>query len=93
MSSMRDNDVFSVAGEGRRKPPVRRYVCVCVCVCVLVVHSCLTVTSWTIGGHAPLSMEFSRQEYWSGYPFPSPGDLPDPEDLLVSCLAGRFFTV
>ena len=67
--------------------------CVCVCVCVLVVHSCLTVTSWTIGGHAPLSMEFSRQEYWSGYPFPSPGDLPDPEDLLVSCLAGRFFTV
>ena len=28
---------------------------------------------------APLSMEFSRQEYWSGFPFPSPGDLPDPE--------------
>ena len=35
-------------------------------------------TPWTIAGQAPLSMEFSRQEYWSGLPFPSPGDLPDP---------------
>ena len=33
---------------------------------------------WTIAHQAPLSMEFSRQEYWSGLPFPSPGDLPDP---------------
>ena len=33
---------------------------------------------WTIARQAPLSMEFSRQEYWSGLPFPSPGDLPDP---------------
>ena len=32
----------------------------------------------TVGCQAPLSMEFSRQEYWSGLPFPSPGDLPDP---------------
>ena len=77
---MRDNDVFSVAGEGRRKPPVHRYVCVCVCVCVCVSRSFVSdsVTSWTIAGHTPLSMEFSRQEYWNGYPFPSPGDLPDP---------------
>ena len=37
------------------------------------------VTLWTVVHHqAPLSMEFSRQEYWSGKPFPSPGDLPDP---------------
>ena len=33
---------------------------------------------WTVTHQAPLSMEFSRQEYWSGLPFPSPGDLPDP---------------
>ena len=38
----------------------------------------LFVALWTIVCQAPLSMEFSRQEYWSGLPFPSPGDLPDP---------------
>ena len=37
------------------------------------------MTSLTTVHQAPLSMEFSRQEYWSGLPFPSPGDLPDPE--------------
>ena len=37
----------------------------------------LFATPWTISYQAPLSMEFSRQEYWSGLPFPSPGDLPD----------------
>ena len=36
------------------------------------------VTLWTIAGQDPLSMRFSRQEYWSGLPFPSPGDLLDP---------------
>ena len=35
------------------------------------------VTPWTVACQAPLSMGFSRQEYWSGLPFPSPGDLPD----------------
>ena len=41
--------------------------------------SCLTlVTPWTVTHQAPLSMGFPRQEYWSGLPFPSPGDLPDP---------------
>ena len=45
----------------------------------LVAKSCLTlVTPWTVAHQAPLSMGFSRQEYWSGLPFPSPGDLPDP---------------
>ena len=38
----------------------------------------LFVTPWTVACQAPPSMEFSRQEYWSGLPFPSPGDLPDP---------------
>ena len=38
----------------------------------------LFVTPWTVAYQAPLSMGFSRQEYWSGLPFPSPGDLPNP---------------
>ena len=38
----------------------------------------LFVTPWTVAHQAPLSMGFSRQEYWSGLPFPSPGDLPNP---------------
>ena len=41
--------------------------------------SCPTLaTSWTVDCQAPLSMGFFRQEYWSGLPLPSPGDLPDP---------------
>ena len=38
----------------------------------------LFATPWPVAHQAPLSMGFSRQEYWSGLPFPSPGDLPDP---------------
>ena len=38
----------------------------------------LFATPWTVAHHAPLSMGFSRQEYWSGLPFPSPGNLPNP---------------
>ena len=38
----------------------------------------LFVAPWTVAYQAPPSMDFSRQEYWSGLPFPSPGDLPDP---------------
>ena len=37
-----------------------------------------TVIPWTVAHQAPLSVEFSRQEYWSGLPFPPPGDLPHP---------------
>ena len=50
-----------------------------------------SVTPWTITHQAPLSVEFSRQEYWSGFPFPSPGDLSDPRATSPT-LAGRFFT-
>ena len=54
------------------------------------------VTPWTIACQAPLSMEFSRQEYWSGLPGPPPGDLPDPGTEPVSLtspvLAGGFVT-
>ena len=38
-----------------------------------------SLTPWSIVHQAPLSMEFSRQEYWNRFPFPSPGDLPNPE--------------
>ena len=44
----------------------------------LLSHVRLLVTPWTVVYQAPQSMEFSRQEYWSGLPFPSPGDLPNP---------------
>ena len=45
----------------------------------LVTKLCLTlITPWTVACHSPLSMGFSRQEYRSGLPFPSPGHLPDP---------------
>ena len=54
------------------------------------------MTSWIIAGQAPLSMEFSRQEYWGGLSFSSPGDLPDPGIRLVSpaslALIGGFFS-
>ena len=41
-------------------------------------HIRLFVIPWTVARQAPLSTGFPRQEYWSGLPFPSPGDLPDP---------------
>ena len=55
--------------------------------------SVLFVTPRTTACQAPLSMEFSRQEYWSGLPFPPLGDLPDPGIKPLSlALAGGFFT-
>ena len=54
------------------------------------------VTPWTVAHQAPLSIKFSRHEYWSRLPFPSPGHLPDPgikpEFLASPALAGGFFT-
>ena len=50
----------------------------------------LFVIPWPVACRAPLSLGFSRQEYWSGQPFPSPGDLSDPG---ISCIAGRFFAI
>ena len=63
------------------------------------VRSCLIIsdsaTPWTVARQAPLSMGFSRQEYWSGLPRPPPGQLHDPEiepeSLLSPALAGGFF--
>ena len=45
-------------------------------------HVRLFATPWTIAHQAPPSMGFPRQEYWSGLPFPSPEDLPDPGSIL-----------
>ena len=61
---------------------------------VVDAKSCLTlVTPWTVACQTPLSMEFSRQEYWSELPFPTLGDLPDPGIKPVSpALAGSFLT-
>ena len=50
----------------------------------LLIHAQLFATPWTITHQAPLSMGFSRQEYWSVWPCPSPGDLPNPGIKLVS---------
>ena len=56
----------------------------------------LFATPWTVALQAPLSMEFSRQEYWNELPCPPPGDLPDleiePKSLPSLALAGGFFT-
>ena len=56
-------------------------------------HVQLFATPWTVAHQAPLSMVLSRQEYWSGLPFPSPGDLPNPKiiSLMSPALAGGSF--
>ena len=51
----------------------------CACVLSCFSHVQLFVTLWTVALQAPLSLGCSRQEYWSGLSFSSPGDLPDPE--------------
>ena len=62
-------------------------------VCAFVLsHVLLFVTPWTAAHKAPLSMGFFRQEYWSGLPFPFPGDLPKLGlEITSPALAGRFF--
>ena len=53
----------------------------------------LFATPWTVDCQAPLSMGFFRQEYWSGLPFPPPGDLPNPGiEPTSAALAGKVFT-
>ena len=58
-------------------------------------HVWFFAAPWTIAHQAPLSLGFSRQEHWSGLPFPSPGHLPDPRiepvSLASHALTGRFF--
>ena len=81
------------------QPPSVPSVCCC---CADIPHACilsrvqLFVTSWTVARQAPLSMDFPRQDYWSGLPFPHPRDLPNPRIEPASpaspALAGRFLT-
>ena len=81
---------------------VHEYImCVCVCVCVrartrVLARVWLFATSQTVDHWAPLSMGFPSQEHWSGFPFPSPRDLPDPgmesTSLGSPALAAGFFT-
>ena len=77
---------------------LQQNVCVCMCVCVYVFNNSVVSYSLqpngqTVSCQAPLSMGFSRQEYWNGVPFPPPGNFPDPGIKPMSlALAGRFFT-
>ena len=74
------------------------YICIhSGCMCAKSLQSCLTLCNPMDGScQAPLSMGFSRQEYWSGLPFSSPGDLPnpgiEPTSLRSPALGGGFFT-
>ena len=104
--ALKRTDLYSGRKQGWLTPAycycgagaVPHAVCVCVCVCVCTrVHAqpCLTLCdSWTAAHQAPLSMAFPRQEQWSGLPFPSPGDLPDPgiEPTSPAPPAGGVFT-
>ena len=68
-------------------------MCVSVCVYAHVLSRVqLFAAPWAVALKVPLSMEFSRQKYWSGLPFPTPGDLPDPgiepKPLASPALAG-----
>ena len=78
-----DREIWCAAVHGVAKSQTwlsnwtRRFM-LWVCVCLLVTRPCLTVIPWTIAHQTPLSMAFSRQEYWSELPSPPPGDLPNP---------------
>ena len=80
------------------------HTCVCVCACartrmstraLLLSHVQIFTAPWNVAHQAPLSVGSSRQEYWSGLPFPTPGNLPnqgiEPSSLVLPSLAGGFF--
>ena len=66
------------------------------CYAKMLSHVPLFATLWTVAPQAPLSMGFSKQEYWRGLLFPTPGDIPDSgikhKSLASPALAGGFFT-
>ena len=72
------------------------YVYISMCITSMLSQVQLFVTLWIVARQAPLSMGFSRKEYWSGLLFPSPGDLLnpgiEPMSLVSPALAGGFFT-
>ena len=69
---------------------------VVMCMHYKLLQFCLFVTLWTLSCHASLSMGFSRQEFYNGWPHPPPGALPnpgiEPVSLMSPAVAGRFFT-
>ena len=69
-------------------------MCVYVCLYSVVL---LFAATWSVAHHAPLSMKFFWQKYWSGVPFPNPENLPDPGiepmSLASPALVGRFFFI
>ena len=97
LNSSKGYNLWSIVNTG-----FFRVMCVCVCVCVVCVCACalspvwLFTMPWTLACQAPLSMGFSRQEYWSRLPWPPLGDLPDPGiepgSLMSPALPGVFFT-
>ena len=74
-----------INGSGRRD-----------CILGIGINASSFATLWTVAHQAPLSMGFPRQEYWSGLPFPPPGDLSEPgmesASLVLPAPAGGFFT-
>ena len=76
-------------------PQVSWWSLLCECVLSHISDVQLIVTLWIVVCQGPLSMGFSRKEYWSGWPYPPPGDLPDPRikptSLMSPALAGGFF--
>ena len=87
---------FGIVNKAELVGSLKIPLCMCVCAHAQWLSCPTLATPWTIARQTPLSLEFSRQEYWSGLPFPYPGDLPDPRIKPVSpessALAGRFFT-
>ena len=86
-------NVVIVSGEHQRDSAIYTHVFVRGCSSLFRCVR-LFATLWTVACKTPLSMGFSRQEYWSGFPFPPPGDLLDriePVALMSPALAGGFF--
>ena len=69
---------WSGSSENTKQDKYQLFICVYTCMLRRFSRVWLFVTPWTVAHQAPLSMGFSRQEYWSGLLFPSPGNLPDP---------------
>ena len=82
------NDGEGCLAKPQTPDPERNWVNLSLCVSVLAAQSCPPLwTPWTVASQAPASMEFSRQEYWSGVPFPSPE--PELRDIVTKNLKCR----
>ena len=97
MQETQDTRVRSLGQEDPLEEGNPLHSCTQGCVCTQSLRSCpVFVIPRTVAHLVPLSMEFFKQEYWSGLPLPTPGDLPDsgiePTSLASLALAGGFFT-